>query len=130
MNLFFVIPGKPIPLKRARHGNGRTYDSQKSEKLLFQLYLKKQYQRPLLTKPLLLDITFFMPIPESWSRKKKEAAFNTPHHSTPDLSNLIKWVEDCATNVIYQDDALIARIIAYKVYSDEPRTEFTIREIV
>lgn len=39
-------------------------------------------------------ITFEMPMPKSWSKKKKEAMIGTPHTQRPDLDNLLKSVMD------------------------------------
>jgi Holliday junction resolvase RusA-like endonuclease len=35
-------------------------------------------------------ITFFIPVPQSWSKKKKELYHGTLHQSKPDLDNLLK----------------------------------------
>ncbi len=41
-----------------------------------------------------LDITFVLPMPKSWSKKKKEMMDGQPHKSRPDLDNLIKAFKD------------------------------------
>lgn len=40
------------------------------------------------------QIIFNIWMPESWSKKKKEAMNGTPHRQTPDLDNLEKCVKD------------------------------------
>lgn len=66
----------------------------------------------------------------SISAKRKNTLYNKPHIFKPDLDNLIKYICDiCSNNVIYQDDCIIASITAKKVYSELPRTEFTLMEI-
>jgi Holliday junction resolvase RusA-like endonuclease len=42
-----------------------------------------------------LNIVFYIPMPETWSKKKKEAMNDKPHKQTPDLDNLIKSAQDC-----------------------------------
>ena len=42
-----------------------------------------------------LGISFVIPMPKSWSKKKKAEFNNMPHQQTPDLDNLIKAVKDC-----------------------------------
>lgn len=39
-------------------------------------------------------ITFFVPLPKSWSKKKRRQFHGTLHQSKPDLSNLLKSFED------------------------------------
>jgi Holliday junction resolvase RusA-like endonuclease len=41
-----------------------------------------------------LSIHFFIPVPASWSKKKKKLHHLQYHTSTPDLSNLLKAFED------------------------------------
>ena len=40
------------------------------------------------------DIIFYLPVPMSWSNKKKEAMHNRPHQQTPDRDNLLKAFQD------------------------------------
>ena len=39
-------------------------------------------------------IVFYLPMPGSWSAKKKEKMNHQPHQQRPDLSNLLKGLED------------------------------------
>jgi len=41
-----------------------------------------------------LGVTFFIPCPKSWSKKKKKRYHNTLHQSRPDLKNLLQAWED------------------------------------
>jgi Holliday junction resolvase RusA-like endonuclease len=41
-----------------------------------------------------LDIIFFIPMPQSWSKKKKEKMNGMPHQSRPDIDNLSKAFMD------------------------------------
>lgn len=48
------------------------------------------------------QITFFMPMPKSWSQKKRDTMDGQPHRQKPDLDNLLKALfdavhsEDCS----------------------------------
>ena len=42
-----------------------------------------------------IGVTFIMPMPKSWSQKKRDKVNNSPHQQRPDLDNLIKSVKDC-----------------------------------
>lgn len=39
-------------------------------------------------------ITFIIPMPKSWSKKKKREMDNMPHQQTPDIDNLVKGFFD------------------------------------
>ena len=42
-------------------------------------------------------IIFFLPMPRSWSKKKREKFYLMPHRQKPDRSNLVKAIEDATT---------------------------------
>ncbi len=46
------------------------------------------------TLPERFAIRFWMPMPKSWSEAKKAKMLHKPHQQKPDLSNLLKAVED------------------------------------
>jgi len=77
--------------------------------------------------PVSIDITFFMPIPKSTSKKKQKLLEGQHHSKRPDLDNLIKHLNDSLEGICWTDDAKIVEVTARKVYSSEPRTEFSIR---
>ena len=41
-----------------------------------------------------LSITFYITMPKSWSKRKKEQMNGKPHKSRPDLDNLLKAFKD------------------------------------
>jgi len=68
-----------------------------------------------------------MLVPASSSLKKKLLLYNQPHIKAPDLSNLLKFVEDVIVEAqIITDDSKIISISAKKLYAEYPRTEFQI----
>lgn len=50
------------------------------------------------------SITFFIPVPKSWSQKKKKLYHGTLHQSKPDLDNLLKAMTDS----LLSEDKIIA----------------------
>lgn len=44
--------------------------------------------------PEVLEISFVLPMPKSWSGKKKRQMFGQPHQSKPDIDNLVKGFTD------------------------------------
>lgn len=122
----YVVVGDPIPLARHRHGNGHTWDPQKQLKKIFYNQIAYQHlEKPMFSGPIHIDFEFYFPI----ARTSKTARDGAHHVFRPDLSNLVKFVEDAVTLLLYKDDACIASFSAAKKYSTEPRTEFTISEL-
>lgn len=124
------ITGLPLPLSRARVTNKSFYDPQYMAKKNFSHEVQKQFDptfKPL-ECPLSIELEFHLPIPTSISNKKKNLLFKNGHAKKPDLSNLIKFVEDALNKVIWQDDSLICEVIAKKIYTYEPKTILTIKE--
>ncbi len=128
---FYRILGVPRPLQRPRIcGKNKLYDPQKGEKQDFAFLVKSQHVHDgLFAGPLSLDVVFYFPIPTYLSKAKASELVRAHHDKKPDTSNLIKFVEDALNKVLYNDDAQIAKITAYKCYSDIPRTEFTIKKL-
>ena len=128
--MIYKILGKPIALKRPRTDfiRRRVYDCQRPEKDDAILQLRLQHkQKPAFDGPLNLTVTFFMLVPASSSLKKKLLLYNQPHIKAPDLSNLLKFVEDVIVEAqIITDDSKIISISAKKLYAEYPRTEFQI----
>ena len=119
----YLIPGIPIPLQRHRHNQFRCYDSQSKIKKDLQYVIKAQHGKlPLYEPPLYLSIEFYFPLPK---RKSKSRTY-IQHYCKPDLSNLIKFVEDVCNKILYKDDSLISHINALKLYDTNARTEFYI----
>lgn len=143
MNII-TIPGTPRPLARPRFNNGHVYDSQKDIKQAYILQILSQYKGPILQGPLSLYANFFFqekPIRRTSKKSTQEPITRTskdqdslkwvplpnkPHLSVPDLSNLVKFIEDVCIGIIYPDDKSIVYINASKYYHHTSMTLFTI----
>lgn len=119
----YIIDGDPIAWARAAPSKYRKmWDTQKHIKFEYGISLRKQHKSDKLFEgPLLLDVTFYFKKPKSCVRKE-----GSYHIYKPDLSNLIKLIEDIGSGILYKDDAIIASITAHKKYDAQPRTEFRI----
>ena len=69
----------------------------------FKDNLKDECKRLGLTtlEPQLQSLIFYIPMPESWSKKKKLEMEGKPHQQSPDLDNLIKGFWDA---ILEQDN--------------------------
>lgn len=124
----YILEGDPVAWARAGRNGKHFYDKQKHIKLVMGITLRNQHgDRPFYTGPLILQGTFFMPIP---SRVKNKWEWDgKPTDNIPDTSNLTKLIEDAAIGVLYKDDRIIYKINVERVYGIVPRTEFTFIEV-
>lgn len=60
-------------------------------------------------------IKFVMPMPKSWSEKKRRCMVGLPHASKPDLDNMIKSVCDA----MLDDDSCVWGIHAIKIWGEQ-----------
>lgn len=61
-----------------------------------------------------LDIIFHVPMPDSWSNKKKSAYMGTPHMQKPDIDNLLKGFMDA----LLEEDSHVHTVVAQKVWGE------------
>jgi len=119
----YVIDGEPLALKRPRFGaNGRVYNSQKHELEALAWDLKRQRSHDIIIGPVSFHVWFYMSVPTSASAQKQKERCSQYHTSTPDISNLLKALEDASVNVIIHDDKQITDICCHKVYRHKPCT--------
>lgn len=63
--------------------------------------------------PQCLTVEFQLPMPDSWSEKRKQMLEGQPHQQKPDLDNLLKaWMD-----VFTESDAYVAEIHARKTWA-------------
>lgn len=125
--IVYEIPGVPIPWKRARRNGKRYFDAQEKDKE-FVYWEIKNAMNGLFShvEPIKVTMEYQMPIPKSWSKKRQREAVGKPHHSTPDVDNLAKFIHDACNGLLWKDDAIIYELCARKVYSEEPKTRIWI----
>jgi Holliday junction resolvase RusA-like endonuclease len=77
---------------------------------------------PPMRGPVEMNVQMFYPIPESWSKKKKEMARlgQIVPDKKPDSSNVLKSVEDGFTRVVWVDDCQVVDHHITKRFSDSP----------
>lgn len=69
-------------------------------------------------------VTFVLPMPKSWSKKKRDELNGMAHTQKPDLDNLLKALADA----VYEEDAGIWDIHARKVWGRDGLIEIVINE--
>lgn len=81
-----------------------------------------------LVGPIKLCVRSYLPVPASWSQKKRALALCGGIMPTgkPDASNLAKMIEDVANGVLFLDDKQITDLHVVKRYSSSPGWIITI----
>lgn len=113
----------PIAWKRARRKGNTYYDEQVNDKCAYAYIARAALKRYIpVSGDIHLDVAFHIPMPKSWSQKKKIASDGKFCSAKPDLDNLVKFVLDAFNEVIWNDDKQVVSIKACKLYSSSPKT--------
>jgi Holliday junction resolvase RusA-like endonuclease len=84
--------------------------------------------KPPMGGPLQLTIKATYLHPQSWSKAQK--AKTSRKTSKPDLSNIIKIVEDSIKAVVWIDDAQVAHVVAEKIYGPRAEVQVFVSQLV
>jgi len=139
MKVSFTVPGVPVSKQRpkfSRQGKFiRTYTPEQTvnyENLVKMAYCKDD--EPIkLNGAIKATIKAYFPIPKSASKKKHaQMALNTikPVTVSKDTDNVCKAILDALNDIAYDDDRQIVELHAYKLYSDMPRAEVELEELM
>lgn len=63
-----------------------------------------------------VSVTFYLPMPISWSKRKRKKMNGTAHQQKPDIDNLVKALLDA----VLSDDSHVYSVKAEKYWSDKP----------
>ena len=127
----FTIPVGPKPKQRPQHGRGYTYTPKETREYeqLVGIYARMAIKGPL-EGAISVKVDFYMPIPKSWTKGKKQLAElgKIRPASKPDLDNLEKALFDGMNGIVWIDDAQVVEVHKAEWYGD-PRTVVEISEV-
>lgn len=133
----FEVPGIPRPKARARHGRTKTgrpitFSDAKTksyENLVAMAAYEAMAGRQPFDGPLRCELVFCVPVPASWSKRKRDRALAGELHPSvrPDLDNFVKSIKDGLNSVVWTDDARVWWLLAEKRYARRPRVEIWVR---
>lgn len=128
MKVQFTVPGEPVAKGRPRFGNGRTYTPQGTRDYAawVQVHAREAMRcQARLEGPIRLFLLVVLPMPKSWSQKRRQANEEAPeyHLTRPDFDNLAKAVADACNGIVWNDDGQVAVSLVIKVYGAQPRME-------
>lgn len=83
-----------------------------------------------LDKPLKAEITVYMPVPKSFSNKKRQEALIGQIRPVvkPDCDNIAKNINDALNGIVYPDDKQITCLTVNKFYSESEYVRVKISE--
>jgi Holliday junction resolvase RusA-like endonuclease len=125
----FHVPGVPVAKARARittrGGKVRSFTPPKTvafEGLVALAAEKAMEGADPLSGPVSLTLFVELPVPQSWSLKKKRAALEGELQpcGRPDLDNYIKSVSDGGNGILWNDDSQVTMLLATKRYAVQP----------
>jgi Holliday junction resolvase RusA-like endonuclease len=79
--------------------------------------------RPPIAVPVRAEIVIDLPVPASWSAKRRDAALRGEVRPTtrPDCDNYIKSALDAVNEIVVTDDSLVVDLAAVKRYARIPK---------
>jgi len=137
-----VVPGPPRAWQRAGHRIAKS----KSGRLFVHSYTKTETReeqnnikffamkamdgRPPIDAAIELRFVAYVPVPESWSKKKKAAALADQIRPTPkpDFDNYSRMI-DALKGLIWVDDSRVTDAAIGKRYSSTPRLVIEVRSL-
>ena len=134
----FIVPGVPVAKGRARSfiraGHVAHYTPENTAR--YENLVKLAAKRAMgswdpMQGAVELVLRLYMPIPASWSKKKRQDAFEGSLRPTskPDCSNVLKAIEDAMNGVVFADDKQIVEMKITKVYSAQPQAVVQVTEV-
>ena len=123
------INGRPKGKGRPRFNkSGRAYTpkaTREYEKAVREAAMKAaaalQWLKPDKEVPLEVSVTAYFPVPKSWRKADREAAYAGDLYpvSKPDIDNVEKLVLDALNGIAYHDDCRIVSVSGRKRYAGE-----------
>ncbi|HBF2503723.1 TPA: RusA family crossover junction endodeoxyribonuclease [Clostridioides difficile] len=135
MRINFTIDGEPVGKERPRFNlaTKRTYTPNKTKsyeeliKWLYQSKVKHYFEGYIK-----MTLRCYYSIAKSNSKKVKEQKRNNVLRPSkkPDIDNVVKIIADSLNEIAYKDDTQIVEVVASKYYSDRPRVEVMLEDII
>jgi len=121
------VETEPFPQVRPRICRNGNFDPSSKKKKYLGFLIKNQWKEGVLDGiPVELILRFYMPIPKSLSKKKKELLVGTPHIKKIDIDNLVKSTMDSMIGIVYKDDSIVWKVLTEKFYSKNSGIEILI----
>ena len=133
--ILVTVAGAPVPKGRPRIGsvNGRPTAFTPAHTRKYEAHARLAAQdamdgREPLDGPVEVRVVARLPIPRSWSRKRRRMAEDGEIRPAkrPDLDNMVKSATDACNGIAYLDDRQIVSLRARKEYAAAPGLEILV----
>lgn len=123
----FTVPGVPVAKGRPRlgtiKGQARAFTPAKTrayESEVRHYAAEAMRGRALIEGPVAVDVTAYLPIPKSMTKRDRACIGATVFPTTrPDVDNYLKSALDALNGVVIRDDAQVMQAVAAKVYTQD-----------
>lgn len=116
----FELDLEPVSWLAPIRSQNRFYNPRDKEKYMTTNLLMQQWHEPPISDYVKLQFTFIHALPKSMSKKKQALALQGQLFPTrKDLSNCVKFYEDCLKKVVIEDDRIVVKITAEKLYGEK-----------
>jgi Holliday junction resolvase RusA-like endonuclease len=121
------LAGEPVAKGRPRfvRATGLAYTPQRTRNyesdLRYAAQIAMNGRKPL-DCPVFVRMRVTMPIPASFSKRRRQAAIDGIEHPAkrPDLENFSKSALDAMNMIVFRDDSLVVDLRAVKQYGERP----------
>ena len=135
INLTFNI--SPVPASRPRVTRWGTFYGKKYKQFKLEMGLllidsdKNNSVNPVtwLEGLISADMTFFVPMAKSWSKKKKASKNGQFCDNNADLDNYEKSILDSLSGIYFYDDRQIVKQKSKKIWADQGYIDITLEEV-
>ena len=135
IDLLFNI--NPVPASRPRVTRWGTYYGKKYKQFKLEMGLlvlesdKTNSVNPItwLDGLISADMTFFVPMAKSWSKKKKSSKNGQFCDNNSDLDNYEKAILDSLNGVYFHDDKQIVQQSSQKIWAEQGSIKIILKEI-
>ena len=127
----------PIPASRPRVTRWGTYYGKRYKNFKEEMKKKTSYEDRHNTMNTIIwledlifaDMTFFVPMAVSWSKKKKSLKNGEFCDNNADLDNYEKAILDSLNGIYFKDDRQIVSQKSQKIWADKGKIKIILREI-
>jgi len=124
MNVLKTFDIVPVPASRPKVTRWTTYYGKKYSKFREEMgKLTEDIKFIPLKGNIYAQLTFYIKIPMSWSKKKKKAKNGAYCDNNADIDNYCKAILDSLNGVYYEDDRQIVMLKAIMLWSKDPKIE-------